>query len=72
MVAAWVSAAMMLDWVGSRKANGELVEAAEESSSALGEVLKDGPRTRDIGGEAGTEEVIIALLGVLSRGKGGV
>jgi len=44
------SGAMLLEHLGHKEAGAAIVEAIEL-------VLKDGPRTRDIGGTAGTEEV---------------
>jgi tartrate dehydrogenase/decarboxylase / D-malate dehydrogenase len=44
------SGAMMLEHLGHKDAGDAVVRAIEA-------VLKDGPRTRDLGGKAGTEEV---------------
>ncbi|MCK6423248.1 MAG: tartrate dehydrogenase [Aquabacterium sp.] len=44
------SAAMMLDFLGERPAHDAIVAAIEQ-------VLRDGPRTRDLGGNADTREV---------------
>ena len=43
------SAALMLDFVGQRAAHDAIVRAIEQ-------VLKDGPRTPDLGGHAATSE----------------
>jgi tartrate dehydrogenase/decarboxylase / D-malate dehydrogenase len=48
------SAAMMLDFLGERAAHDAIVRAIEQ-------LLKEGPRTRDLGGSAGTAEVGRAL-----------
>jgi tartrate dehydrogenase/decarboxylase/D-malate dehydrogenase len=53
------SGAMMLDHLGQ-------AEAAASVVGALETVLREGPRTRDLGGEAGTEEVSQAVLTALS------
>jgi len=52
------SGAMMLEHLG-QKAAGEAIVAAIEK------VLKDGPRTRDLGGTAGTEEVGKAIAAAI-------
>jgi len=44
------SAALMLEHLGEREAAGQLIRALED-------VCRDGPRTHDVGGEAGTVEV---------------
>ena len=44
------SAAMMLDFLGERPAHDAIVAAIEQ-------VLRDGPRTRDLGGDANTQMV---------------
>jgi tartrate dehydrogenase/decarboxylase/D-malate dehydrogenase len=48
------SAALMLDFLGQRAAHDAIVRAIEQ-------VLRDGPRTRDLGGQASTTEVGLAL-----------
>ena len=53
------SGAMMLDHLGHADASGVIVRAIEA-------VLKEGPRTRDIGGSASTEEVGKAIATALS------
>ncbi len=56
------SAAMMLDHLGEREAGAAIVTAIET-------LLRDGgPRTRDMGGQAGTEEVGRALAGIIAAG----
>ncbi len=54
-VAAILSAAMLLDWLGERAA-GDSVRAA------VAHVLQDGPRTRDLGGTDGTDAVAAAVV----------
>ncbi len=53
------SAAMMLDFLG----NGAGVEhdAHETIVSAISDVLKQGPHTRDMGGNASTNEIGAAI-----------
>lgn len=55
------SAAMMLDFLGERAAHDAIVAAIEQ-------VLRDGPRTRDLGGSAGTEETGRALAAIVEAG----
>ena len=56
------SGAMMLEHLGEREAAAAIVRAIET-------LLRDGgPRTRDMGGQAGTEEVGRALAEVVARG----
>jgi tartrate dehydrogenase/decarboxylase / D-malate dehydrogenase len=57
-IAAIYAAAMMLDHLGEAEAAAGLVAAADA-------VLRDGPRTPDLGGTAGTHEVAGAVLGRL-------
>jgi len=53
--AAILSAAMLLDHLGYG-------DEAEHVRTAVESVLEDGPRTADLGGDAGTEEVTTAVL----------
>ena len=53
--AAILSAAMLLDHLG-------YADEAENVRSAVESVLEDGPRTADLGGDAGTEDVTNAVL----------
>jgi len=53
--AAILSAAMMLDHLG-------YADEAENVRSGVESVLEDGPRTADLGGDAGTEDVTNAVL----------
>jgi tartrate dehydrogenase/decarboxylase / D-malate dehydrogenase len=57
IAAAW-SGAMLLDFLGYRKAHDDIVKAIEI-------VLKEGPRTRDMGGKANTKTCGKALLDAL-------
>jgi tartrate dehydrogenase/decarboxylase/D-malate dehydrogenase len=52
------SGALMLDFLGQREAHDAILRAIEQ-------VLKDGPRTRDLGGCASTTEVGEAIAGLL-------
>ncbi|KAK4993270.1 Isocitrate isopropylmalate dehydrogenase [Elasticomyces elasticus] len=61
-VATWLSAAMMLDWLGVRHEDPKCIDAAQHLRNAIERQLAEGPRTRDIGGIAKTDEVTQALL----------
>ncbi|MDC6168190.1 isocitrate/isopropylmalate family dehydrogenase, partial [Paucibacter sp. XJ19-41] len=54
------SAALMLDFLGERAAHDAILKAIET-------VLVEGPRTRDLGGQASTTEMGEALAGLLVR-----
>ncbi len=56
------SGAMMLDHLGDP-------EAAADVLTAIEAVVREGPRTRDLGGTAGTEEVGKAIAAALPRAK---
>jgi 3-isopropylmalate dehydrogenase len=63
-----LSAAMLLDWRGRRDADARLVEAAAAIEGAVDQVLGDtATRTRDIGGELGTELFGAAVCAVLRK-----
>lgn len=61
-IAMILSAAMMLDWLGQRHEDDTLVQAASSINEAVEQVLASGPRSRDIGGNASTDEVTDAVL----------
>lgn len=65
-VAAILSAAMLLDWLGQQHGDGRCDAAAAAIRAATGAVLAAGPRTRDLGGTAGTEEVTRAIRAALA------
>ena len=56
------SAALMLDHLGEKDAAAAIVRAIEALLGA------DGPRTRDMGGQAGTQEVGERLAELVLRG----
>jgi 3-isopropylmalate dehydrogenase len=64
-VAAILSAAMLLDWLAERKHDPACRAAGDAIRVAVGAVLKDGPRTRDLGGTAGTMDVAGAVTEAL-------
>ena len=52
------SGAMMLDFLGQREAHDAIVRAIEQ-------VLREGPRTRDLGGKATTREMGEAIAALI-------
>ncbi len=64
-VAAILSAALLLDWLAERKSDPACRTAADAIRTAVGAVLRDGPRTRDLGGTAGTADVAKAVAEAL-------
>jgi 3-isopropylmalate dehydrogenase len=63
-----LSAAMLLDWRGRRDSDARLVEAAAAIERAIDHVLGDkATRTRDIGGELGTESFGAAVCAALRK-----
>lgn len=63
-----LSAALMLDWLGSRGAGPGWAEAAAELEAAVDAVFAAGLRTPDIGGSAGTAAVARAVVERLAQG----
>jgi len=61
-VAAILSAALLLDWLADRHGDAGCRAAATAIGAAVGDVLASGPRTRDLGGDAGTGAVTDAVL----------
>jgi 3-isopropylmalate dehydrogenase len=64
-IAAILSAALLLDWLADRHDDAGCRTAGAAIEAAVGVVLAGGPRTRDLGGSAGTQEVMDAVLGAL-------
>jgi 3-isopropylmalate dehydrogenase len=56
-----LSAAMMLDWLASGGAGAAWAEAGRELTAAVDAAFADGLRTPEIGGRAGTAEVVRAV-----------
>lgn len=57
-----LSAAMMLAWLGERREDELCTKAAEYIQTAVEAALAAGPRGRDLGGTAGTQEVVDAII----------
>lgn len=66
-VATVLSAAMMLDWLAERHGDARCSQAAAAIRDATARVLAHGPKTRDIGGQAGTREVAEAIRAALGQ-----
>ena len=66
-VAMILSAAMMLEWLGERRGDERCTRAARAIQGAVESSLAKGPRARDLGGTAGTKEVVNAVIGALPR-----
>jgi 3-isopropylmalate dehydrogenase len=64
-VAAILSGAMLLDWLADRHSDAGCRAAAAAIEAAVGAVLATGPRTRDLGGGAGIQEVTDAIVAAL-------
>jgi len=63
-----LSAAMMLDWLGDRHGNAEVTRAGERLRLAVEETIAEGRvLTLDLGGGAGTQEVVVAIAEKLER-----
>jgi 3-isopropylmalate dehydrogenase len=65
-VATILSAAMMLDWLADKHGDDRCANAAASIRAATGAVLASGPKTRDLGGTAGTAEVTKAIRNALT------
>ena len=60
-----LSAALMLEWLGERRKDDSCTRAARAVNSAVETTLAKGPRARDLGGTAGTKEVVDAVIAAL-------
>lgn len=64
-IAMILSAVMMLEWLGLKNGDQNLMQAARDISAAVEQVLAGGPRTPDLGGTGTTGEVTTAVLEAL-------
>ncbi len=62
-----LSAAMLLSWLGGERKDPAAADAGRAIERAVAAVLESGPRTRDLGGTAGTNEFTAALVQRLAR-----
>jgi 3-isopropylmalate dehydrogenase len=60
-----LSAAMMLEWLGQRHDDDRCVTAAQGIQQAVEATLATGVRTRDLGGTAGTQDVVDHVIATL-------
>jgi 3-isopropylmalate dehydrogenase len=60
-----LSAAMMLDWLGERREDDRCTQAAQAIHRAVESTLATGPRARDLGGTADTQDVVDAVISAL-------
>lgn len=60
-----LSAAMMLEWLGERRGDERCTQAARGLQSAIEAALASGPRSRDLGGTAATQDVVDAVIAAL-------
>ncbi|MEM1236867.1 MAG: isocitrate/isopropylmalate family dehydrogenase [Pseudomonadota bacterium] len=65
-IAMILSGAMMLDWLGQNHGNAEMIEDAARLQAAVDRVVAEGTvLTRDLGGEAGTADIALAVEAAL-------
>jgi 3-isopropylmalate dehydrogenase len=64
-VATILSAAMLLDWLADRNGDGTCRSAAARIRGAVEAVLREGPRTPDLGGSSSTTAVTSAIVHAL-------
>jgi 3-isopropylmalate dehydrogenase len=57
-----LSVAMLLAWLGGERKDPAASEAGQAIERAVASVLEKGPRTRDLGGIAGTKEFTSAIV----------
>ncbi|HYL80392.1 MAG TPA: isocitrate/isopropylmalate dehydrogenase family protein [Candidatus Acidoferrum sp.] len=57
-----LSAAMLLTWLAGERQDAAAAEAGQAIEQAVAKTLEAGPRTRDLGGTAGTQEFTSAIL----------
>ncbi|HSB78623.1 MAG TPA: isocitrate/isopropylmalate family dehydrogenase [Candidatus Methylomirabilis sp.] len=61
-----LSAAMLLTWLSGEHGDAAAAEAGRAIEQAVAKALEAGPRTRDLGGTAGTKEFTSTILGHLN------
>ena len=64
-----ISAEMLLEWLGRRHTDKAALSAASRIERAVHRVIADGTRTRDMGGEATTEEFGSAVVKKIKEGE---
>lgn len=66
-VATILSAAMMLQWLARQHGDARCAAVAADISRATAQVLRDGPRTRDLDGQGDTQSVTQAVVDALNH-----
>ncbi|WP_257890330.1 isocitrate/isopropylmalate family dehydrogenase [Rhodococcus sp. USK10] len=61
-----LSAAMLLDWVGQRRDDEQLIAASVSINNAVAKAIQNGPHTPDLGGSNTTESVTDAVIDQMS------
>jgi 3-isopropylmalate dehydrogenase len=61
------SAVMLLEWMGEKYEDGHLKDLSRMIECAVAAVLSTGPRTRDLGGQAGTDTFTQGVIGRLGE-----
>lgn len=65
-IAMILSAAMMLEWLGDQHDDERATLAGQRIQTAVEKVLAEGPRAKDLGGDASTQEVTDAVIETLA------
>ncbi|KAB1644996.1 isocitrate/isopropylmalate dehydrogenase family protein [Gulosibacter chungangensis] len=65
-IAMILSAAMMLEWLGEQHDDDRCTDVAQRIQAAVETVLANGPWAKDLGGDAGTQEVADAVTAALA------
>lgn len=65
-IAMILSAAMMLEWLGEQHGDDRCTAVAQRIQTAVEKVLAEGPRAKDLGGEADTQAVTDAVIAALA------
>lgn len=65
-VAMFLSAAMMLEWLGEQHDDALCTTVSQHIQTAVETVLADGPWTPDLGGGAGTKDVLDGVISALA------
>jgi 3-isopropylmalate dehydrogenase len=65
-VAVMLSAGMLLDWLGTRHADGALGRAARLVDAGISDTVRAGTRTADLGGSSGTGEFTDAVVAAVT------
>jgi 3-isopropylmalate dehydrogenase len=64
-----LSAGMLLDWLGTRHGDPRALDAAVRVESGVRAAVRGGVSTRDLGGQASTEEFTDAVVERIATGR---